>query len=51
MYAPVGGESNNGLTVDVAGRPFTADGEMVSGSYFAVLGVSRFSAGRSSKAT
>jgi predicted permease len=39
MYAPVGGESNNGLTVDVSGQPFTTDGEMVSGSYFAVLGV------------
>ena len=40
MYAPVGGESNNGLTLDVSGQPFTTDGEMVSGSYFAVLGVS-----------
>ncbi len=38
-YASAGPE-NNGLTVDIAGRPFTADGEMVTGTYFSVLGVS-----------
>jgi hypothetical protein len=34
------GTEGNGLTVDVGGRPMTADGEMVTGSYFSVLGVS-----------
>jgi len=38
VYAPVG-TGDNGLTADIGGRAFTADGEMVSGSYFAVLGV------------
>jgi predicted permease len=39
VYTSAGIESN-GMTVDAAGRPFTADGEMVTGSYFPVLGVS-----------
>jgi predicted permease len=39
VYVPAG-IGDNSLTVDIAGRPFTADGEMVTGTYFSVLGVS-----------
>jgi predicted permease len=39
VFASAGTEGN-GLTVDVSGRPVTADGEMVTGGYFSVLGVS-----------
>jgi predicted permease len=34
------GIGNNGLTIDLGGQPFTADGEMVTGRYFSVLGIS-----------
>ncbi len=34
------GMEGNGLTVNVGGRTVTTDGEMVTGSYFSVLGVS-----------
>jgi predicted permease len=34
------GIEGNGLTVNVGGQPLTTDGEMVTGSYFSVLGVS-----------
>jgi predicted permease len=39
VSVPTGFDSNS-LTVGLAGRPFTADGELVTANYFAVLGVS-----------
>jgi len=33
------GTEGNGLTVDIGGRPLTADGEMVTGEYFSLLGL------------
>lgn len=39
VYASAGVEGS-AMTVDAGGRPFVADGEMVTGGYFSTLGVS-----------
>ena len=39
VYASTGVEGNS-MTIDAGGRPFVADGEMVTGGYFPTLGVS-----------